>query len=66
MTKRKLCWLLAGLFFVSTESSSESGAKRVRALLIVDVQNDFCPGGELAVTGGNDIVPLVNDLINLF
>lgn len=31
-------------------------------LLIVDVQNDFCPGGKLAVDGGNDIVPLINKL----
>jgi nicotinamidase/pyrazinamidase len=32
------------------------------ALLVIDVQNDFCPGGKLAVTGGHDIVPLVNQL----
>ena len=63
MTKRMLFCLLAGLFFTSTESSGGAGAKRVRALLIVDVQNDFCPGGALAVTGGNDIVPLIHDLI---
>ncbi|HEY5364560.1 MAG TPA: bifunctional nicotinamidase/pyrazinamidase [Aestuariivirga sp.] len=31
-------------------------------LLIIDVQNDFCPGGSLAVTGGDDIIPLVNQL----
>ncbi len=31
-------------------------------LLVIDVQNDFCPGGSLAVAGGNDIVPLVNTL----
>lgn len=30
------------------------------ALIVIDVQNDFCPGGALAVAGGNDIVPLVN------
>lgn len=29
-------------------------------LLIVDVQNDFCPGGALAVGGGDEIVPIVN------
>lgn len=29
-------------------------------LIVVDMQNDFCPGGALAVAGGNDIVPLVN------
>jgi nicotinamidase/pyrazinamidase len=32
------------------------------ALLIIDVQNDFCPGGKLAVAGGHDIVPVVNAL----
>jgi len=30
------------------------------ALLVVDIQQDFCPGGALAVPGGHDIVPLVN------
>ena len=31
-------------------------------LIIIDVQNDFCPGGNLAVTGGDEIVPLINEL----
>lgn len=30
------------------------------ALIVIDVQNDFCPGGHLAVTGGDDIVAGVN------
>jgi len=33
------------------------------ALIVIDLQNDFCPGGTLAVNGGDEIVPLVNDLI---
>lgn len=33
------------------------------ALIVIDIQNDFCPGGALAVTGGDEIMPLVNDLI---
>ena len=33
------------------------------ALIVVDMQNDFCEGGALAVAGGNAIVPLVNRLI---
>lgn len=33
------------------------------ALIVIDVQNDFCPGGALAVSGGDEIMPLVNDLI---
>ncbi len=32
-------------------------------LIVVDVQNDFCPGGALAVADGDAIVPLVNRLI---
>jgi len=36
------------------------------ALIIVDIQNDFCPGGALAVEGGDAIVPLVNQLIGEF
>ncbi len=31
-------------------------------LIVVDVQNDFCPGGKLAVTGGDEIVPHINQL----
>ena len=31
-------------------------------LLIVDVQNDFCPGGALAVPQGDEIIPIVNRL----
>lgn len=35
-------------------------------LLVVDIQNDFCPGGSLAVPRGDEIVPLVNDLAGKF
>ncbi|MGP9020597.1 isochorismatase family protein [Streptomyces sp. BR1] len=34
-----------------------------RALIVVDVQNDFCEGGSLAVTGGSDVAAAVTDLI---
>ena len=37
-----------------------------QALLIVDLQNDFCPGGALAVPEGDAIVPVINDYIGLF
>lgn len=37
-----------------------------KALLIVDMQNDFCPGGALAVKGGNEIVPVINNYIKYF
>lgn len=35
-------------------------------LLVIDVQNDFCPGGSLAVPRGQDVVPIINDLIKRF
>ncbi len=37
-----------------------------RALLIVDVQNDFCPGGALPVSNGDEVVPIINRIINSF
>lgn len=37
-----------------------------KALLVIDVQNDFCPGGALAVAGGDEIVPGINDLMDSF
>jgi nicotinamidase/pyrazinamidase len=36
------------------------------ALLVIDLQNDFCPGGALAVEGGDRIVPIVNSLAERF
>jgi nicotinamidase/pyrazinamidase len=37
-----------------------------QALIVVDVQNDFCPGGALAVAGGDEIVPMVNTMAGQF
>jgi nicotinamidase/pyrazinamidase len=34
----------------------------MRALLIIDVQNDFCPGGALAVPDGDAVIPAINAL----
>ena len=36
------------------------------AILVIDVQNDFCPGGALAVTGGDEIVAPINALVPEF
>ena len=36
------------------------------ALIVVDVQVDFCPGGSLSVPGGDEIVSVVNQLVKLF
>ncbi len=38
----------------------------MRALLVVDVQNDFCPGGSLAVPQGDKVVPVINQLMEKF
>ncbi len=36
------------------------------ALLVVDVQNDFCCGGALAVPGGEEVVPIINRIASCF
>ncbi|HOC17713.1 MAG TPA: nicotinamidase [Vicinamibacterales bacterium] len=36
------------------------------ALLVVDVQNDFCPGGSLAVPDGDRVIPVLNEAIEHF
>ena len=36
------------------------------ALIVIDVQNDFCPGGALAVENGDHVVPVINGLITRF
>jgi nicotinamidase/pyrazinamidase len=38
----------------------------MNALLIVDVQNDFCPGGALEVPKGDEVVPVINKLNKKF
>jgi nicotinamidase/pyrazinamidase len=38
----------------------------MKALIIVDVQNDFCPGGNLAVPDGDKVVPVINSLMDEF
>jgi len=37
-----------------------------KALIVIDVQNDFCPGGALAVPGGDEIVSTINDMMDVF
>lgn len=36
------------------------------ALLVIDVQNDFCPGGSLAVRDGDQVVPVINHFTSKF
>ncbi len=38
----------------------------LRALIAVDIQNDFCPGGALPVNKGDEVIPLVNRLSRKF
>ncbi|WP_298859177.1 bifunctional nicotinamidase/pyrazinamidase [uncultured Sulfitobacter sp.] len=38
----------------------------MHALLVIDVQNDFCPGGALAVAGGDEIVAGINAFMGQF
>jgi nicotinamidase/pyrazinamidase len=50
-------------------AAMQSATERPRdrdVLLVIDVQNDFCPGGALAVPGGDAIVPAVNRLARDF
>ncbi len=35
-------------------------------LIVIDMQNDFCPGGALAVPGGDDVIPVIQRIAPLF
>ena len=37
-----------------------------KALLVIDIQNDFCKGGSLAVPSASEIIPIANELISKF
>ena len=39
---------------------------KTEALIVIDVQNDFCPGGALAVADGDAIIPRINELMGGF
>ncbi len=39
---------------------------KTEALIVIDVQNDFCPGGALAVADGDAIIARINDLMGAF
>ncbi len=49
-----------------TRGFGNGGSGERDVLLIVDVQNDFCPGGRLAVPDGDAVVPAVNRLAAQF
>jgi nicotinamidase/pyrazinamidase len=49
-----------------TGEQAGTATKRESVLLIIDVQRDFCPGGSLAVPGGDEIIPIINRYIDIF
>jgi len=51
---------------MSPSNSKDLDLKSGDALVVVDVQNDFLPGGSLAVPGGHEITPVINRYIELF
>jgi nicotinamidase/pyrazinamidase len=40
--------------------------KKKNALMVVDVQNDFCPGGALAIQNGDRVIPVINRIQPIF
>jgi nicotinamidase/pyrazinamidase len=45
---------------------TDFSVSKTDALIIVDVQNDFCPGGALPVPEGDQVIPALNDYIQIF
>src|SRR5690606_26983717 len=60
----KIMSLLRDEFRFEKEPYFETSGKT--ALIVVDMQNDFLPGGALEVAGGNEIIPVINELQNDF
>ncbi|MEZ4754683.1 MAG: bifunctional nicotinamidase/pyrazinamidase [Bdellovibrionota bacterium] len=44
--------------------NKQNKEKKMKVLIVVDPQNDFCPGGNLAVPEGDQVIPIVNKLLN--
>ena len=51
---------------MAEQTQRQGGAGGGRALVIVDVQNDFCPGGALGVPEGDKVVPVLNEYARRF
>jgi nicotinamidase/pyrazinamidase len=56
---------------MSQEDPAESSAGTILtgahdALIVVDVQRDFCPGGAMAVPDGDGVIPVINRIIPMF
>ena len=56
--------------YTGETGAAEMGAHMIAGdtdvLVVIDVQNDFCPGGRLPVPGGSDVVPVINRLAGRF
>lgn len=68
--RRKLLTAATVLTAATAAGRAKSQEKPViderTVLIVVDVQNDFCPGGSLAVKGGDEVVPVINALAKRF
>ena len=65
--------LIAGATLLGATAASQLGKAQEKpvidertVLIVVDVQNDFCPGGSLAVAKGDEVVPVINALAKRF
>jgi hypothetical protein len=57
-----IMFVLVLLSFFGIHYTRIAYAQVPRALIIVDVQNDFCPGGSLVVPQGDEVVPVFNKI----
>jgi len=51
---------------IITSEHQDKNMSEKKALVIIDVQNDFCPGGSLAVPEGDRVVPYINTIMPVF
>ena len=70
-TSRRSFLTVAGGFVMTSLVASASAQARIKpgpdaALIVVDVQNCFTPGGSLAVDKGDEIIPLINRIAKAF
>jgi nicotinamidase/pyrazinamidase len=69
-SRRSLCAAAGGFLLAPLATAAFAQAKitpgAASALIVVDVQNCFTPGGSLAVKGGEEIVPLINTIAKSF
>ena len=74
ISRRTMVWgmgsaCLAGSVFSTTKAGLAAGTVKIddkSALIVVDVQNCFLPGGSLAVKDGEQVIPVINSLAKKF